>query len=208
MKMRALWIGAALAIALAAITSQVASQDTKATGQPPEMSAEQAEMMQKWMEFMTPGEAHKVLDSKVGKWEAAIKMWETPDAPPSEMSGKSEVKWIFDGRYLVEDVEGSFMGMPFIGHGIAGYDNLKKKYCWVWIDNMGTGIMRAEGNYDPATKTFTFMYEYPDVMSGTYKKGRSVEKTIDKDHFLSESYATGPDGKEFKMMEMLYTRVQ
>ena len=41
-----------------------------------EMSAEQQEMMQKWMAFMTPGEPHKRLAERVGTWNFTAKMWQ------------------------------------------------------------------------------------------------------------------------------------
>lgn len=198
---------AALMVATAAITATVVSQEKKNT-QPPEMTPQEMEMMQKWAEFMTPGEAHQRLNFKVGKWEGVIKHWEAPDAPPSEMTGTTEYKWIMGDRYLQNKTESQFMGEPFHGQAWEGYDNLKKKYFWVWIDSMGTGLMVAEGTYDEKTKTFTYMYEHPDLMTGKYTKGRSVERIIDQDHFVGEMYGTGPDGKEFKMMEISYARVK
>ena len=207
MKARSLFYGAAIAICTAAITSQVVSQQDK--GQPTEMSPEQAAMMQKWEEFMTPGEHHKLLEPKVGKWTAVVKMWMDPNQPePTVSDAKAEYKWIMDGRYLLNTTEGDFGGMPFHGQAWEGYDNLKKKFAWVWIDNMGTGFMDAEGTYDAATKTFTYNSMGPDVMSGKYVAGRSTEKWIDNDHFVGDMYGPGPDGKVYKMMEISYTRAK
>ena len=33
----------------------------------------------------------------------------------------------------------------FVGHGVAGYDPMKKKFVSVWVDNMGTALSPAEG---------------------------------------------------------------
>ena len=62
--------------------------------------------------------------------------------------------------------KGEFMGKPHEGHGFLGYDNTKKRYVTVWIENMGTGIMSAEGDYDPAKKQLTLAGEYADPISG------------------------------------------
>ena len=124
------------------------------------------EMMKKWMEFMTPGAEHKVLDGLVGKWTSQIKMWMDPAAPATESTGTSEMELVMGGRYLHEHDKGSFMGQPFEGMGVTGFDNLKKKYVGSWIDNMGTGIMRLEGSYDAAKKTINYASECPDPTGG------------------------------------------
>lgn len=206
MKFRSVLVGAALVVGTAAITAQVVSQD--AGQQPPQMTPEQQAMMQKWEEFATPGEQHKLLQKKVGRWNGAVKHWMEPGAPPMEMTATAEVKPLYDGRYISESVEGEGMapGQTFLGQSWVAYDNLKKKFQWVWIDNMGTGFMVAEGTYDPAKKTFSYTYEYPEPVKGKYLKGRSVERWESDDKIVSEMYSQSMDGKEFKMMEITYTR--
>jgi hypothetical protein len=165
-------------------------------------------MMQKVMEFGTPGAAHKVLEPKVGKWTFEYKCYDAPGGTPQSSKGTAEVKWIMDGRFLEEKVTGDWMGQTFNGTGTAGYDNMKKKYVASWVDNMSTGIMTMEGTYDAGTKTFTYTGECPDFMAGKYVKSRSVEKWTDNDHMVSQAYKAGPDGKEFMFMELHYTRAK
>jgi hypothetical protein len=162
-------------------------------------------MMEKWKEFSTPNENHKVLDALVGDWDYTIKWWMSPDAKPEESKGTSEVEWIMGGRFIEHSVEGTSMGQPFEGMGITGYDNQKKQYQSVWMDNMGTGIMTGSGNYDPNTKTLTDQGTFSCPAEGQ-KSYRGVTKIIDKDNFTYEWYMTGPDGKEFRAMEIVYTR--
>ena len=207
MKARSVLFGAALVIATATITSTVVSQDAKNPPMP-EMTPEQQAMMQKWEGFKTPGEQHKLLAEKVGTWNGVVKMWEPGQTVPMESTCTTTYKMIMDGRYLADETEGQFMGETFIGRGLSGYDNLKKKFCWVWVDNMGTGFMNGEGTFDATTKTFNFTSEMPDVMTGKYIKCRSTERIIDKDHVVSEMFCAGPDGKEFKNMQITYTRAK
>jgi hypothetical protein len=162
-------------------------------------------MMEKWKEFSTPNENHQVLGTLVGNWNYTIKWWMSPDAKPEESKGASEIEWIMGGRFIEHTVEGTSMGQPFEGMGIIGYDNEKKQYQSVWIDNMGTGIMTGSGNYDPDTKTLTDQGTFSCPAEGQ-KSYRGVTKIIDKDNFTYEWYMTGPDGKEFRAMEIVYAR--
>ncbi len=162
-------------------------------------------MMEKWKEFATPNENHKVLDILVGNWEQTVKWWMSPDAKPESSTGTSEIKWIMGGRFIESTVEGTSMGQPFEGMGLTGYNNEKKQYQSIWIDNMGTGIMTGSGNYDPNTKTLTEQGTFSCPAEGQ-KSYRGVTKIINKDKFTYEMYMAGLDGNEFRAMEIVYAR--
>jgi hypothetical protein len=162
-------------------------------------------MMPKMQAFGARTAGHEALDPKVGKWNVRISMY-WPDGKSDSMEGTSEISWLFDGRYLQENVNSSFMGMPFQGRGLTAYDNLKKGYVQTWFDNMGTGIMVADGAFNPGQKTFAYTSESPDFVRGAYVKSRSLETLVDKDHFRVEMFGPGPDGKEMKTLELNYTR--
>src|SRR5881392_4341395 len=155
------------------------------TGQP-----NAADMMKQMMELSKLNENHKLLSSLDGNWNYTIKFWMNPDpnAKPQESKGTAVRKSMMDGRFSTLDVTGK-MEMPgpdgkkkemtFKGHGIDGYDNVKKKFVGSWIDNMGTGIMFSEGDYDPTTKTFTYTSEF-EAIPGMKQQIREVMKIVDK----------------------------
>lgn len=159
-------------------------------------------------ELMAPSEHHKLLEDRVGKWNMTVKMAESPMGPASESLATSEMKWILGGRFIQDDTQGSFGGMPFVGLGFGGYDNLKKKFVSIWMDNMGTGVMATEGTYDVETKTFTFNGEMQDAMLGKMVPVKLVEKIADKDNWTMAMFTTGPNGKDLQMMEILYKRAK
>lgn len=200
MKLSTVVCGSALAVLA------VAGAGLFATETPQAPSAKEQEMMKKWAAFATPGEAHKHFLDHVGKWSTQVKMWHEPGQPPMESAGMSDIELIMDGRYLVERATGNAMGEPFSGIGTVAYDNLKKKYVSTWIDNMGTGIMTLEGTCDASANTCTYYGESPDVMSGNYKKVRAVMRKMGADKWAFEMYDKGPDGKEWKNFEIIYTR--
>lgn len=169
-----------------------------------EVSPEQ--MMEKWMAFMTPGDNHKLLASRVGTWDLAVKMWQVPGGEPTESMATSESTAIMDSRYVIDKVKGEFGGMPFEGMATTGYDNGLQKFVSTWVDNMGTGIMFSEGTYDASTKTFSYAATSTDPMTGKTMKTRSTERWTGADSFVMEMFGPGPDGKEFKMMEITYKR--
>src|SRR5688500_12257135 len=92
------------------------------------MSPEQAAMMKKWQEYMTPGEAHAMLAKSNGEWTQDITMWMDPSAPPSKSTGTASNSMILGGRYQQSINKGSFDGMPFEGIGTTAYDNVKKMF--------------------------------------------------------------------------------
>jgi hypothetical protein len=69
---------------------------------------------------------------------------------------------------------------------------------------MGTGILSAEGTYDPATKTITYVSEY-EPMPGMKTKMRQLSKFTDHDHHTMEFYEDHGGG-EVKTMEIVSTR--
>jgi hypothetical protein len=175
-----------------------------ASGKPSE-----AEMMKQMTELAKLNENHKLLASLAGTWSYTVKMWMNPDpnAKPQESKGTSVTKSTMEGRFFVTEVTGK-MEMPgpdgkmkdftFKGMGTDGYDNVKKKFVGSWVDNMGTGIMMSEGDYDPATKTFTYTSEY-EATPGMKQKIREVLKMTDKDHHVFEWYEDR-GGQEAKTM--------
>jgi hypothetical protein len=180
------------------------------TGQP-----DQAEMMKQMMALMKLNDNHKLLASLDGTWNYNVKMWMDGDTSkkPQESKGTAIRKAMLDGRYVAMDVTGKMM-MPnekgkmqdvvFKGHQMEGYDNVKKKFVSTWMDNMGTGIMMTEGDYDPASKTFTYTGEMTP-MPGMTEKVREVIKVTDKDHMVFEYYENR-GAQEMKTMQIDYTR--
>jgi len=201
----------ALIAGAALLTTAFAFQDKGKEAKPAAASAapddaEMAETMAKWAAYATPGTEHKVLDGLVGTWTTHMSSWMEASAPPMEADGTAEVKWILGGRYLEEKHTATWMGEPFEGQGLSGFDNLKKKYVSVWCDNMGTGLTTSEGTYDARKKAITYTGQGPDMTMTRFAPYRIVSTFADANSFRMEMYATDKAGKEFRSMEITYTR--
>lgn len=164
------------------------------------------EMMKVWQEYMTPGPMHELLAKGVGAWKTEITSWMDPNMPPTTTEGSSVYESILGGRYFRTKETASFMGMPFEGSSISGYDNATKKFFSVWIDNMGTGVLMTEGTYDEETMTFIFTGSGVGP-TGEYKV-REIIKLIDDDNSMFEMYMEEVGKPEMKMMEIKSTRVK
>jgi len=165
----------------------------------------QDDEMKKWMEYMTPGKEHKQMASQNGEWIVNTKMWMSPTDEPTISDGTATSEMLLDGRYQKFTNKGVIMGMPFEGISITGFDNAKKMYINTWIDNMGTGMMISEGTYDEATKTINMKGKYFDPMTMKDTDFRETLKLIDDKSMYMEMFYM-KDGKEFKSMEIKYTK--
>jgi len=189
----------ALTVALLLVCISVIADETK---KKPEMDPA---MMEAMMKASMPGPAHKALDGMVGTWDTKVTSWMVPGADPISGTGWSENKWILGGRFVESTFKGDFMGMPFEGRGLTGYDNVKKQYFGTWVDNMGTGMMTSVGT-GGSGNTMTFDGTYADPMTGKDTTCKEKITMVDADHHNMEMWMPGPDGKLYKAMEIAYTR--
>ncbi len=164
--------------------------------------------MQAWMKAIKPGPEHAWLAKSVGTWKMKISMWMDPSQPPEISESTSERTMAMGGRYLIERVTGTSMGMPFEGMGTTAFDNVDKKFHGTWIDNFGTGVMISVGSCDADFKQCTFTGTMNDPMTGKSVTARMVETHPDPDHFAFDMYNPGPDGKEVRSMRLEATRVK
>lgn len=208
MKLRIFACAIALVAALLMTVNAALAQqkDEKAKWQNPS-PAEMQEMMKKWMEVASPGPGHKHLDQFVGKWDTHMKMWMGPNTTPMETKGTAETRWVFDGRFLLEEGSSEWMNMPHRGMLFIGYDNFKKKYVITFLDNMSTAIHSALGDYDEQKKVMTLLGKMDEPMTGEKDKPvRFVTRVISKDKYVFEAYDLIGTPDEFKAVEVVYTR--
>ena len=169
------------------------------------MSAKEQKEQKMWMTYMTPGEMHKMLANSNGDWHENLTFWMAPGAPPTQAEADCTNKMILGDRYQESVHTGMMMGMPFEGKSVVGYDNAKKMFQSTWVDNMGTGIMNLEGKYNERTKTITLKGTAIDAMSGKVENVRETFKFVDDKTQMMEMFMT-KDGKEFKSMEIKFTK--
>jgi len=168
----------------------------------PDMDA----MMKDMAKYATPGDMHKHLEGMAGKWSTVTRMWMDPAAPPTESKGTASYEMVLGGRFISMKYNGDFMGMPFEGMGMTGYDNFHKNYVSTWTDNLSTAVMNSTGSASADGNTITLSGTMDDpVMGEMNMKFREVITLKGKDAFTLEMFNT-MKGKETKMFEIMHTR--
>ena len=138
----------------------------------------------------------------IGTWDADIEVRSTPGGPVQRSKGVYTNRLIADGRWLVTDYRNETTG--FEGHGIYGYDELKKKYAGVWVDAQRTFLTVAEGNYNESQRSLALSSEIK--MAGRTLRWREVTETKDPDTQVFRSFMPVPEGGEFEMITVTYRR--
>lgn len=165
-----------------------------------------AEAMKKIEAAGTPGIAHKALEPLVGEWNAEVKAWNAPDAPPTVSKGTAKAEWAMDGRFVREEFKGEMMGKPFTGMSMTGFDNLKQKYNILWLDTMSTAIFTSEGTPADGAKVITFNSKMDCAATGEKDMPvKQVLRIISPDKHVFEMHDPRK-GEDSKTMEITYTR--
>lgn len=176
------------------------------TGIAQNSSAQTADPMKAWQDYMTPGEPHKKLAKEVGTWEAEVSQWMDPSAPPTKSKATNVVTMTMNGLYQIGNFSTNMMGMPMMGQSTSGYDNIKKMYVSTWIDNMGSGIIKMTGNFDASGKVLTLKGMQTDPLTGGESELREEIRWIDDNSYTMTMYGAGLDGKEMKFIEGTFKR--
>lgn len=206
MKSKHLVIVSGVSLAVVGLASRALSDDQTKSQEP---TAEQtAAMPAEWAKIAAPSVHHKRLDFFVGKWRTKTKMWMGgPGSMPIESDGTSEIKWVFGGRYLLDEHKGSMMGQPYEGMGLTGYDNYRNMYVGSWYSNMGTAPLTMTGMRHPKTGVFTYYGEMDEpALKVTGRTVKYVVRPVDKDHYVFEIIDLHA-GDGYKVIEITYTRM-
>jgi len=163
--------------------------------------------MKQHMEATSPGKHHEAFKNRVGEWKGVIKLWTAgPGTEPMESEATSTYKLVLDGRFLMQEMQGQIMGMPFVGMGVSGFDKAKGKHTAYWIDSMGTQAIYTEGECADHCKKETYEFTTLDPVTGATNDVKMTTVIKDDNTHVFEWYQKMPDGNYAKTMEITYTR--
>ena len=131
--------------------------------------SEMAAAMAKAKRFTQPGDAHKVLERFVGKWNTEVRMFGMGKATPPER-GTAEFSWLMPGRWLKMESSGTMMKLPTQAFMLLGYDNFKQSYVTTNISSLDTAMTHAEGDMDPSGKALISYGTLDEYLTGEHDK--------------------------------------
>ena len=158
-----------------------------------------------WAAFMTPGAAHSYMARFVGSWIIETRFWHAPGQPPEVSRSRADYAMILGGRYLQSRYTGTSMGPPFEGMGLEGFDNARREYISVWVDNMSTGVVVARGHLQEDARTIVYHGTRTDPLTGGEVSFRSVWESVDANRWRFEMFERQGD-REVKTMAMTAVR--
>jgi hypothetical protein len=157
------------------------------------------------MQSAEPGPIHKQLAKRAGEYTTVTRFLPAPGAPAVESKGSAKLTAIIDGRFLLEEANGIFMGQPTKGTRIWGFDNATKQYESAWMYSGSTGIMRLTGSSNDGGKTINFVASFNDE-NGAKQTFDAALRLVDDDQFVVGLYARGADGSRGPTFDTTYTR--
>ena len=160
-----------------------------------------------WIQAATPGDNHALLTRMAGSYTVETRFFAGPGAEAQVSQAMAEQTMVFGGRYLRQEFSGEMAGQPFHGTGFIGYDNVRKKFFSFWVDTMSTAPLLHDGACsDKACNTLVFRGEYVDPSTHKKKKNRTVTELTADGKLVFSLFDQDKKGKEFKSMELIYTR--
>lgn len=194
------------------------TQPTPGTTAAPQNKPEHGEMQlppgwteadkQACMEAGTPGPQHEFLTKSAGVWQGKTTMWMAPGAPPMQSECTSTISAMMDGRFTKCELTGDMPGMgPYNGFGLYGYDNVGEEFQCTWVSNCGTGMMIGSGQLSSDNKTLTWSFKQNCPITKKPTTFREIERITGPNTKTLEMHGVDPkSGKEYKMMEIAFTR--
>lgn len=170
--------------------------------QPEGMTPE--EMTRLYEEKNRTGEHHEWLKKYEGNWDAEMKMWMDPQGDPIVSEGSQKNTLMFDGRYLKSEFKGDWLGEPYEGFSLMGYNNAESRFESTWMDSTSTAILYSTGKR--SGDTLTLEGEMKDCMSEQMVSYRHEMKFESPSKVVFTGYHTVPGMGEMKTMEITYTK--
>ncbi len=192
------WVVVVAAMGLAGWFGRAAfsGDEPKSEGAGGQDTSEQAKAL------AAPGEMHAWLAKYDGTWDVRGAFMDEKGARlPAE--GTATFRMILGGRYSEQTFSTLVGGKPFDGHGIVGYDNLKKQFFNYWFDSWSTYTFPAFGqrSEDGTSVTLSGTWEFP----GLQMPFKHVYTWVDDDHVTFRLLGT-IQGQEMEIALLHYTR--
>jgi hypothetical protein len=153
---------------------------------------------------------NEVLVQLTGEWNFDLTFRANKNAAPELSTGYAVNKMIFDNLFLSSDMNVLLniggQNIPYKGLGYIGYDTDRKVFSSVWLDAAHTGMTTGAGEYDKSKKTLEQSGKLVFPLMKMERKYRTKIAFIDSETYRMTLYLNGDDGKEYKVVEIVFHR--
>lgn len=150
-------------------------------------------------------DAHDILADYAGNWTAQVTMT-MPGMPAADPVPMTQTDTLVCGDLWLHSVaKGAFMGMPYEGQGLVGYDTETDEYVSIWVDGFSPHMVVLRGKSDDDGKSIKY------VGSSMGPQGQPVTTTNEctfesEDKWTLHMSSVNKDGSSAGTMTMKYAR--
>lgn len=165
--------------------------------------------------MFVPAANNRKLEPLIGKWNVQFTFRESEKATPVVSRDITCTRrWLSNTLYMLDETQGTLNAKPYYRAGILGYNNLDQQYEWITVDNVGPGLMiyhDYSGATDDASNVINLHGRFTEAgfgkeLIGAQRKIRNVFRIESNDRHVIELWITRPASKEFREVEMVFTR--
>ncbi len=159
-----------------------------------------------------PGPEHAWLEPLVGDWSVEMRVFPGGGAAPIVSADlRATRRWALGGRYLHEQLRGTFGGNPSARDAVLGYNRLDGRFELVTTDTFEPGQMIYFSRGDETAQRFSLHGESTEAGMGAEPTGRRralrFEIEIrDRNYNVQRIFVRYPGRQEFLFVEQRFTR--
>lgn len=175
------------------------------------LAADPASQVPASTRLAAPGPMHERLKPLVGTWKVEMRVYPAPGAPAIVSRDLEATRTlILGGRYLQEDLTGTFADSPSSRLAILGYNNLDERFELTTFDTFEPGQMVYLGRDAPEGARFSLEGESTEAGFGPEPSGRKrdlrFEFEVAPDRSVERIYVKYPGKAEHLFVEQIFTR--
>jgi hypothetical protein len=196
-----------LAMVLGAAALCLAQQKTRqAPLNAPSIAPELQKAMQEREAASQPGPQHLNLMRLDGDYVIKEEFYPPGQTTPLESDGTATLRSEMGGRFIVERNAGGYLGEPYVGLRVYGYNNGSKKYEGVWTSSKSTAVISLLGESKDGGITIEYVGTYHEDATGNLRTMQITLHIADPDHFEVTVNRTMPDGSPGPKLVSVYSR--
>jgi hypothetical protein len=164
--------------------------------------------------FSGPGERHRALQPTIGDWRVSMSTTTARGEATRSDDIRSRKRWIGDGRYVREEVEGTFRGRSHSKLTLLGFNNIRGRYEYVTADNYDAAILLyvsspgdpGDGRRIEMFSDYVYAGDGPEP-TGTLVTIRTVIEIEGSNRHILRNYYGAPGQDEYLFLEYDYRRM-